>query len=587
MKISDKIAQYHKTGKTFYSFEYFPPKTEFGLQNLYGRLDRMASLNPAFIDITWGAGGSTADLTLEMANTIQNFFGVNVLMHLTCTNMPKDQILSALDSAEKAGISNILALRGDPPEGSEGWEQCDGGFNYAKDLVSCIRENYGDKFCVAVAGYPEGHSEQTDLDIGIQHLKEKVDAGADLIITQLFYDVEKFLDFRKRARAAGIQVPIIPGIMPIHNYERFLKFANFADINVPESIISALEKIKHDDAKVMEYGIEQSVEMCQRLIDEKVEGIHFYTLNLESSVVSILNRLGLSNAAGSTKKMPWRESTIATRNSSEDVRPIYWSNRPVSYLTRTQGWDDFPNGRWGDRTSPTFGELNTYHAFRRTVKNEKVKKQKIKIWGQPKSVDDVRNTFEDFCNGKINSLPWCQLPMAAESSKISDSLLTLNRKGYLTINSQPRLDGICSEDPVHGWGNPGGRIYQKAYLEFFTSKRKLDELIIRASKRSSIRYQAVNCSGDFISNISTNNVTAVTWGVFPEQEIIQPTVVDTESFKIWKDEAFNLWKSEWAEIYEKDSESYQVLKEIHDSFYLVNIVDHDFVEGDIFELFAD
>lgn len=585
LKISDKIADYKSQGKVFYSFEYFPPKTPFGLQNLYNRLDRMAALNPAFIDITWGAGGSTADQTLSMSETIQKYFGVNVMMHLTCTNMAEDRLSGILSKAKSAGISNILALRGDAPDGSDEWEKCRNGFNFAKDLVSHIRKTHGETFCVGVAGYPEKHTEQNSLDLEIEHLKQKVDAGADLIITQLFYDLEKFLIYRDKVRAAGIKIPIIPGIMPIHNYSRFKKFTQFANVSVPATIVSDLEDIKLDDAKVIDYGIDQAYHMASRLIEEGTEGLHFYTLNLESSVAQILNRLGLSNAGGTARELPWRQSGQTQRNQSEEIRPIYWSNRPVSYLARTHSWDDFPNGRWGDSSSPTFGELNTYHVIRHASKLDKIKLQRQKLWGEPKSEEDIAKVFSDFCRGKINSLPWCELPLANESNSLVSELEQINRDGFLTINSQPRLNGCKSEDPVHGWGAAGGRIYQKAYLEFFTSKERFEELKHRIPEHKTLSMRAFKSDGTFYSNTDDSGVTAVTWGVFPNKEILQPTVVDTRSFKIWKDEAFELWLNEWASIYPQESLSAKVLGEVHKTYYLVNLVDHDYVEGDIFSIF--
>ncbi|HJL63194.1 MAG TPA: hypothetical protein QGH36_03220, partial [Candidatus Marinimicrobia bacterium] len=150
-----------------------------------------------------------------------------------------------------------------------------------------------------------------------------------------------------------------------------------------------------------------------------------------------------------------------------------------------------------------------------------------------------------------------------------------------TINSQPKINGVPSEDAEVGWGGPGGRIYQKAYLEFFTSKDKLDKLLKSISSKENISYQAINISGDLITNLPENNVTAVTWGVFPDKEIMQPTIVDTRSFLIWKDEAFSLWMNDWASIYEAKSESYELIKEIYNTYYLVNVVDNDFVDGDI------
>ena len=581
MKISEKIANYKAQGKTFYSFEFFPPKTDFGLDNLYSRIDRMASLQPAYIDITWGAGGSTSNKTLEMCKTIQKYFGLEVMMHLTCTNMQVSSIKKVLIEAEKNDLSNILALRGDPPEGSSSWEQHEDGFRHGIDLVRYIRKEFGDHFFLGVGGYPDGHQEQSDLDADISFLKEKVEAGADIVVTQLFYDIEKFLFFRDKCIKAGIKVPIIPGIMPIHNYARFLKFTQFCQVSVPDSVTEQLELIKYDDSSVINYGIDQASGMCQKLIENGVPGIHFYTLNLENSVSAILKSLGLVSSQGIIKELPWRQSTSGSRKTSEDVRPIYWSNRPVSYLTRTEIWDDFPNGRWGDIKSPTFGELNQYHAIRAGSKSDKIRAKRKKIWGEPKTIKDITDVFVSFCKGKINSLPWCEMPLAQESKQISGDLLKLNEMGYFTINSQPKINGLPSEDAEVGWGGPGGRIYQKAYLEFFTSKDKLDRLLKSIGSKENISYEAINISGDLITNLPENNAMAVTWGVFPNKEIIQPTIVDTRSFLIWKDEAFSLWMNDWASIYEPKSGSYKLIKEIYDTYYLVNIVDNDYVDGDL------
>ena len=583
MKISEKIANYKAQGKTFYSFEFFPPKTDFGLDNLYNRIDRMASLQPAYIDITWGAGGSTSNKTLEMCKTIQKYFGLEVMMHLTCTNMQVSSIKEVLIEAEKNDLSNILALRGDPPEGSSSWEQHKDGFRHGVDLVRYIRKEFGDHFFLGVGGYPDGHQEQSDLDADISFLKEKVEAGADIVVTQLFYDVDKFLFFRDKCIKAGIKVPIIPGIMPIHNYARFLKFTQFCQVSVPDSVTEQLELIKYDDSSVINYGIDQASGMCQKLIKNGVPGLHFYTLNLENSVSAILKSLGLVSSQGIIKELPWRQSTSGSRKTSEDVRPIYWSNRPVSYLTRTEIWDDFPNGRWGDIKSPTFGELNQYHAIRAGSKSDKIRAKRKKIWGEPKTIKDITDVFVSFCKGKINSLPWCEMPLAQESKQISDDLLKLNEMGYFTINSQPKINGLPSEDAEVGWGGPGGRIYQKAYLEFFTSKDKLDRLLKSIGSKENISYEAINISGDLITNLPENNAMAVTWGVFPNKEIIQPTIVDTRSFLIWKDEAFSLWMNDWASIYEAKSRSYKLLKEIYDTYYLVNIVDNDYVDGDLIQ----
>jgi len=581
MKIISTLNEYNNQGKTFYSFEFFPPKTDFGLDNLYSRIDRMAALRPAYIDVTWGAGGSTAEKTFDMSKTIQKYFGLDVMMHLTCTNMPKDSIKQVLLDSKENNISNILALRGDPPEGTSRWENNDSEFNNGIDLVKYIRNEFGDAFFIGVGGYPETHQEQKDSDLDISFLKQKVDAGADIIVTQLFYDVEKFLLFRDKCFSAGINVPIVPGIMPIHNYARFIKFTQFCKVNIPSSVSKELESIKNDDSSVIEYGIEQASKMCEELIDEGAPGLHFYTLNLEYSVTEILSSIGLVSRNESDRKLPWRQSSDSERKSSEDVRPIFWSNRPVSYLTRTETWDDFPNGRWGDITSPTFGELNQYHAIRAGSKSDKIKARRRKLWGEPKSINEISKVFISFCEGKINSLPWCEIPLAIESNKILKDLVALNKSGYLTINSQPKVNGLPSEDPNFGWGARGGRVFQKAYLEFFTSKDNLNRLIKKLNTLDDISYQAINVNGDIVSNLSEQNVNAVTWGVFPGQEILQPTIVDARSFLIWKDEAFGLWINDWASIYNEKSDSYNLLHQIHDSYYLVNIVDNNFINGDM------
>jgi len=392
---------------------------------------------------------------------------------------------------KKNNIYNILALRGDPPEGSKEWQKKNQAFNYGADLVRYIRKNFDDTFFLAVGGYPETHQEQTDPNLDIQYLKEKVDAGVDMVVTQLFYDIDKFLTFRDKCISNGIDVPIIPGIMPIHNYARFKKFTQFCNVKIPNSIIKKIEPIKNDDSSVINYGIEQGATMCEKLIKEGVPGLHFYTLNLEHSVKEILNSIGLVSDEKANRDLPWRQSSDQNRKSAEDVRPIFWSNRPISYLTRTENWDDFPNGRWGDISSPTFGELNQYHAIRAGSKINEIRKKRKRIWGEPKSIKDISNVFVSFCKGDINSLPWCETKLAIESEHISKELVTLNKAGCFTINSQPNVNGISSADPNFGWGSEDGMVYQKAYLEFFTSKNNLDTILEKIKSNKNISYQEV------------------------------------------------------------------------------------------------
>ncbi len=582
MKIIDKISTFGK--KTpFFSFEFFPPKTDEGLQNLYGRLDRMAQLEPLFIDVTWGAGGSTSDQTIDIARNAQKYYGLDVMMHLTCTNMPMTKIDKALSACYEGGVRNILALRGDPPHGQAVWVKSKTGFAYASDLTQHIRTQYGDYFGIGVGGYPEGHLESVSLDEDTRYLKKKVDAGADFIITQLFYDIEQYFEFVKRCRNAGITCPIIPGILPVTNYERFRKFTQICGVKVPPKVLEDLARCSHDDAAVKNYGIELGTKMCESLRSNGVEGFHFYTLNLESAVFEILRNLGLDSKA-SQRTLPWRPSTMPGRRT-EDVRPIFWSNRPKSYMARTYGWDDYPNGRWGDSRSPTFGDLNEYYIIRQGLGLKAQKEDVREIYGEPRSESDVQEIFARFCEGKIRQLPWSEGELHGETGRIAHNLASLNRAGFLTINSQPQVNGASSEDKDVGWGKKNGIVYQKAYIEFFVSPEQLEELLVELKQRETISYQAVNAKGTTFSNILPGEVNAVTWGVFPSSEIIQPTVVDPVSFMIWKDEAFDLWVTDWAERYPEDSPARAVLHGIHDSYYLVNIVENNFVSGDIFAVF--
>ena len=587
MKIIDKINASKAIKKKFYSFEFFPPKTEAGLANLYARLDNMASLSPTFIDVTWGAGGSTDNnLSLELSRTAQSYFGYDVMMHLTCTEMPVEQVNATLEKIYTSGIKNILALRGDPPEGTEKWKRCSTGFSYASELTHHIRQKYGSYFGVGVAGYPEGHLESPSKDKCVGYLKKKIDSGADFVITQLFYDLEEFFEFERRCREAGITCPIIPGLLPIQTYQRFKRFTDFCQTKVPEKIYRELEEIKNDDAAVQKYGIRNCIEMCQALFEKGVPGIHFYTLNLETSVAAILKELGFSSEGMSYRALPWRASALDKRRE-ETVRPIFWSNRPKSYLARTMNWDDFPNGRWGDSRSPSFGNLNDYYLLRRGIGLENQREKRLLSWGKPTTIEQVGQVFAKFCRGEISDLPWCEMPVHSETQRISSDLVDLNLSGIFTINSQPQVNAVSSKDPNVGWGGDNGIVYQKAYIEFFLAEKTLAQLISFIDKFPTLTYHAVNRRGQVFSYPECPGVNAVTWGVFPGKEIQQPTVVDPDSFMIWKDEAFDLWNSDWASLYEENSASHKLIESIADGYFLMNIVENDFINGDIFKLFVE
>src|SRR3989338_491043 len=273
MRISEMLA---RDGRTF-SFEFFPPKTPEGEKNLYETIEVLREHHPSFVSVTYGAGGSTRANTVEIVSRIKNEIGIEAMAHLTCVGAARGEILSVLDKLKKERIENVLALRGDPPKGETGFTPHADGFRYASELVAAVREH--DDFTIGVAGYPEGHVECESKEKDLENLKRKVDAGGEFIITQLFFDPKDYFDFVARARAIGISVPIIPGIMPVTNFAQIQKFTQMCGAHLPAEMRAALEPIQHDPAQVQAFGVEYAVRQCQELLNRGAPGIHFYTLN--------------------------------------------------------------------------------------------------------------------------------------------------------------------------------------------------------------------------------------------------------------------------------------------------------------------
>lgn len=532
------------------------------MDNLLVRVEDMAfRLQPTFVTLTWRSAFKDEELWLRIGAKIQKKFGVDVLLHLTC-HLPVEDLRRVLRRAREAGIQNILALRGDPPIGEASWRPVAGGLANAVELVRLIREEHGDYFCVAVAAYPETHiecwnhedlppSEQSRL-LDLERLKAKVDAGADFIITQFFYDVDMYLEFVERCRALGIACPILPGYMPIQTYKGFCKFTKWCRTRVPEFVLRDLEDIAENDEAVKAYGIDLGIRTCRALLQAGTRALHFYTMNLALSVSKILEALDLVPKTAD-RTTPWAGTAGTLSRPREEVRPIFWANRAASYLSRTAEWDEYPNGRWGDSRSPAYGELTDYYlAFKRPLGERRA------LWGTPASEADIVAVFVRYLEGAVPQLPWCESNLAAESGAIFDNLHWLNRHGFLTINSQPKVNGLPSSDDKHGWGGSDGFVFQKAYLEFFVKPDLFERFVAAIPRYPSLTFHAINRRGDEVTNLGRDHdgaetVNAVTWGVFPGREIIQPTVVDPVSFRAWKDEAFGLWVSQWAATYDKDT----------------------------------
>ncbi len=269
------------------SFEFFPPKSPQEEEALFENLERLKKWNPGFVSVTYGAGGSTHDKSLEIAYAMKGQ-GLNVVAHLTCVGATKDNLARTLDWLSEKGIENILALRGDPPQGEKSFRPVPGGFQYAYQLVEFIKEGWD--FCIGVAGYPEGHIENPDKEADLRYLKLKVDKGADFVVTQLFFDNRFFFNFLGRARAIGIHVPIIPGIMPITNLNQVIRFTQLCGATIPRSLLRRLEEGKSPE-EVRSRGIEHARLQCRELLERGVKALHFYTLNRSRATEEILTRL--------------------------------------------------------------------------------------------------------------------------------------------------------------------------------------------------------------------------------------------------------------------------------------------------------
>ena len=282
-------------GQPVISFEFFPPKTEEGDRNLLEKhIPALALAGPDFCSVTYGAGGGTRDKTLMIVERIQREHKLTALAHLTCVNHTRDEVGAVLQKIRELGCKNILALRGDPPGGGN-FQKTPGGFEFASELVQFIRDH--DSFSVGVAGFPEGHiANKTGKLDDWRRLKEKVDAGADFVLTQLFFDNADYFEFRDHLTTLGVRAPLTPGIVPILNATQITKFTQLCGAKIPDALRKKLDELSDDDEAAAEFGIEYATEQCDELLKAGVPGLHFYTLNKSHSTVQVLKNLGLAAA---------------------------------------------------------------------------------------------------------------------------------------------------------------------------------------------------------------------------------------------------------------------------------------------------
>ncbi|MDQ3677009.1 MAG: methylenetetrahydrofolate reductase [NAD(P)H] [Actinomycetota bacterium] len=290
MKLHDIYA---RDGHTF-SFEFFPPKTDEGVDKLFAEVEVLKTLNPAFCSVTYGAGGSTQGKTVEIVSRVHDDAGLEAMCHLTIVNQPKSQVRGVLQQLRDNGLENIIALAGDPPDGVEvDWTAHPDGFLHSRELVEEARAFEDDWFSVAVAGFPEVHPRAVSRESDLKYLKEKVDAGATAVVTQLFYDNEDFYRYVEDVRAVGIEVPIVPGIMPVLSAPQIRRFTSMCHSKIPPRLGELLDKVEDDNEAATEMGIEYATEQVQGLLDFGIPGIHFYSLNRSRSVKAIFENCGL------------------------------------------------------------------------------------------------------------------------------------------------------------------------------------------------------------------------------------------------------------------------------------------------------
>lgn len=476
-----------------------------------------------------------------------------------------------MQDAKALGVRNILALRGDPPRSEEYKERRNGEgvdnmgeeeeFEWAIDLVRYIRKTYGDYFCIGVAAYPEGHADEghpegQSLEHDLPYLVQKTQAGADFIMTQLFFDVEAFDKFEKKLREheSGIfkTIPIIPGMMPIQSYQMIKRTTKLSHARVPPNIMSRLDEVKGDDEMVKKVGVDIVSEIITHIQKEPApgpRGFHFYTLNLEKAVSFILERTNLIPAESEDEESAILDMTSplqslsvnsshhrpARRQSSigsdphnriiitgpktynpdyeatalEAAIPAEPINTRANTLAISEGegslgreatWDDFPNGRWGDARSPAYGEIDGYGVSIHMSVN-----QAIKLWGFPKSVADITELFIKHIEGSLSAIPWSEEGLNEETHTIKSQLLQLNKKGWWTVASQPAVNGVRSSDQIFGWGPKNGFVFQKAFVELFLPSKDwtyLNAKLTNEENKEVVSWYVANAKGEYFSSDS-------------------------------------------------------------------------------------
>ena len=300
----------NETDEPLFSFEFFPPKTDAGEQNLQRALGELRALEPDYVSVTYGAGGSTREKTIDIVSQIHAQHGMEAMAHLTCVNATVDELRRTVDQMCAAGVQNVLALRGDPPQGQDRWTKTEGGLEFSHELVTILREEYD--VAIGAAAFPETHIHATSPEDDLRYLKAKVDAGAQFLITQMFFDNAYYFDFVERARAIGIEVPIIPGVMPILSSDGIKRMTELSAAKLPDGLVRELDARRGDDEAVAELGVSYATLQSAELLAGGAPGIHFLTLNRSPATRAILSALKLQR--------PWAPPRYDGRPGSAQLR---------------------------------------------------------------------------------------------------------------------------------------------------------------------------------------------------------------------------------------------------------------------------
>jgi methylenetetrahydrofolate reductase (NADPH) len=295
-----RIDELFTTSEPVFSFEFFPPRTPEGVETLFETVEALKPLAPSFVSVTYGAGGATRDGTVEIATRVKREHGLETVAHLSCVGETTQGLVEILDRLEAAGIDNILALRGDPPRGETEFTRPEGGLDSAADLAGFIRQRYG--FTIGGACFPEVHPEAPSLEADLAYLKTKVTSGASFLITQLFFDNRIYFDFVDAARATGIEVPIIPGVIPIASYAQIVRFCQLCGASIPKPLAEAMDALGGDQDAEAELGTAYAARQCEELLAGGAPGIHFYTLNKARATRAVLGALRVAR--------PWERATL-------------------------------------------------------------------------------------------------------------------------------------------------------------------------------------------------------------------------------------------------------------------------------------